>query len=135
MATIGVNLYTKHPNNLNHVHKDSKDLLSVIIMLGTDINGGETVFYDGENKNDIGKRAHVLNHSHGRCFIGCFDKTLDEGSIWTGHRAILLFIFHKLVFIHFVYNGTRFYEKHISSKNKKCKLIMTGVEFSPNKRL
>ena len=24
-----------------------------------------------------------------------FDKTLNEGSIWTGHRAFLLFIFHK----------------------------------------
>ena len=81
--------------NLNHVHKDSKDLLSVIIILVTDVNGGETVFYDGENMNDIGKRAHVLNHSHGRCFIGAFDKILYEVSIWTGHRAVLSFILHK----------------------------------------
>ena len=62
LATIGGNLYTRHPKNLNHVHKDSKDLLLVIIILGTDVNGGETVFYDGENMNDIGKRAHVLKH-------------------------------------------------------------------------
>ena len=62
LATIGGNLYTRHPKNLNRVHKDSKDLLSVIIILGTDVNGGETVFYDGENMNDIGKRAHVLKH-------------------------------------------------------------------------
>ena len=60
--------------NLNHVHKESKDLLSVIIILGTDVNGGETVFYDGENMNDIGKRVHVLNHSHGRCDIVSLDK-------------------------------------------------------------
>ena len=45
--TIGGNLYTRHANNLNHVHRDSKDLLSVIIILVTDVNGGETVFYDG----------------------------------------------------------------------------------------
>ena len=76
MANVGGNLYTRHTKNLNHVHKDSKDLLSVIIILGTDVHGGETVFYDGENMNDIGKRAHVLKHSHGRCVIGYFDKFL-----------------------------------------------------------
>ena len=44
LTTIGVHLYTRHVKNLNHVHKDSKDLLSVIIILGTDVNDGETVF-------------------------------------------------------------------------------------------
>ena len=44
LATIGGNLYTRHAKNLNHVHKDSKDLLYVIIILGTDVHGGETVF-------------------------------------------------------------------------------------------
>ena len=68
--------------------------------------------------NDIGKRANVLKHSHGRCVIGYFDKILHEGSIWTGHRAVLSFILHKSIFIHFVHNGTRFYEKYTSSKNK-----------------
>ena len=34
LANIGGNLYTRHANNINHVHKDSKDLLSVIIILG-----------------------------------------------------------------------------------------------------
>ena len=32
LATIGGNLYTRHPKSLNHVHKDSNDLLSVIII-------------------------------------------------------------------------------------------------------
>ena len=54
----------------------------MIIILGTDVNGGETVFNDGENMNDIGKIAHVLKHSHGRCIIGSLDKMLHEGSIW-----------------------------------------------------
>ena len=44
LETIGGNLYTRHVNNLNHIHKDSKDILSVIIILGTDVNGGEIVF-------------------------------------------------------------------------------------------
>ena len=44
LATIGGNLFTIHPNNLNHLQKDSNYLLSVIIILGTDVCGGETVF-------------------------------------------------------------------------------------------
>ena len=70
LATIGGNLYTRHAKNLNHVHKDSKDIMSVIIRLETDVHGGETVFFDGETLNDVGKRAHVLKHSHGMCVIG-----------------------------------------------------------------
>ena len=109
MATIGGNLYTSHADNLHHVHKDSNYLLSVIIILGTDVNGGEKYFYDGENMNEIGKRAHVLKHSHGRCAIGSFDKILHEGSIWTGHRAVISFILQKSIFPHFLHNGTRYY--------------------------
>ena len=67
----------------------------MIIILGTDVHGGETVFFDGENLNDVGKRAHVLKHSHGRCVIGSFDKILHEGSLWTGHRAVISFISDK----------------------------------------
>ena len=81
----------------------------MIIILGTDVNGGETFFYDGNIMKDIGKIAHVLKHSHERCFIVYFDKNLYEGSIWTGHRYILSFILHKSIFLHFVHNGTRFY--------------------------
>ena len=64
----------------------------MIIILGTDVIGGEAFFNDGENMNDIGKRTHVLKHAHGRSVIGSFVKILHEGSIWTGHRAVLLFI-------------------------------------------
>ena len=47
MAVIGGKLYRNHPKNLNHVNKDIKYLVSVIITLGKYISGGETVFYDG----------------------------------------------------------------------------------------
>ena len=119
MATIGGNLFTRHPKNLNHVQKESNDLLSVLIILGTNVHGGETVFYYGVNMHDIGKRAHVLKHSHGRCVVGPFDKILHEGSIWTGHRAVLYFILHKSIFLHFVHHGTIFYEKYITSEDRK----------------
>ena len=84
-----VYLCIRHTKNINNVHRYSNDLLSVIIILGTDVNGGETVFCYGDNMNDIGKRAHVMKHSHGRCFIGALDKNLREGSIWTGYKAVL----------------------------------------------
>ena len=73
MSIIGGNLFIQHQKNLNHVQKDSNDILSVIIILGTYVHGGETIFNDGERMNYIGKRAHVLKHSHGRCVVGGFD--------------------------------------------------------------
>ena len=69
--------------------------------------------------NGTGKRAHVLKHSHGRCVIDAFDKSLHEGLIWTGYRAVLSFILHKSIFIHFVHNGTIFYERYISPEKRK----------------
>ena len=76
-------------------------------------------FFDGETLNDVGKRAHVLKHSHGRCVIGSFDKILHEGSLWIGHRAVISFILHKSIFLHFVQCGTKFYEKYMSSQNQQ----------------
>ena len=119
LTTIVSNLFTKYQNILNHVHKNSNDILPVIIILRNNVHGGETVFYDGVNMNDIGKRAHVLKHSHGKCVVGAFDKYLHEVSIWTGHRSSLSFILHKSIFIYFVHHGTGFYEKYITSDHRK----------------
>ena len=46
LATFGGDLFTKHPKNINHIHKYSNDLLSVIIILGTNVHGGKTVLND-----------------------------------------------------------------------------------------
>ena len=48
-------------------------------------------FFYGMTMNDIGKRAHVLKHSHGRYMVGDFDKNLHEGYIWTKPRTVLSF--------------------------------------------
>ena len=40
LATIGGNLFTRHPKNLNCVHKESNNLMSVIIILVTNVHGG-----------------------------------------------------------------------------------------------
>ena len=44
LATIGGNLFTIHLKNLNRVHKDSNNILSVIIILGTNVHYGEMFF-------------------------------------------------------------------------------------------
>ena len=73
MAVIGGKLYRNHPKHLNHVHKDTKDLVSVIMTLGKYICGGDTVFYDGVKPSDFGSRAHILKHLHGRMVFGPFE--------------------------------------------------------------
>ena len=47
MAVIGGKIYSNHPKTMNRVHKDIKYLISIIIILGENISGGKTVFYDG----------------------------------------------------------------------------------------
>ena len=70
LHVIGSKLYSNQPKNLNHVHKYSKYLVSVIITLGGNISGGGTVFYDEEKTSDLGSRAHVLKHLNGIMVFG-----------------------------------------------------------------
>ena len=46
MAVIGGRIFSNHPKSMNGIYKDSRDLVSVIVPLGKNICGGETVFYD-----------------------------------------------------------------------------------------
>ena len=135
LATIGGNLFTRHTKNINHAYKDSKNLLSVIIILGTDVHCVVTVFNDEENMNDIGKISHVPKHSHGRCVVGPFDKILYKGSIWTGHRAILSLILHKSIFFTF-YIMVQYFMTNISHRMMERNIrMMMGVMFLQSKRL
>ena len=73
MAIIGGKIFSNNPKNMNHVHKDSKDLLSVIIILEIYIRGGDTVFYDGIKPSNLGSRSRALKHLHGRMIFGTFE--------------------------------------------------------------
>ena len=59
MDFIDGKLYSNHPKSLNRVHKYSKDMVYVIITVGKDISGGDTVFYDGVKTSDLWIRAHI----------------------------------------------------------------------------
>ena len=74
MTVVGGKLFSNHPKNMNYVYKDSKDLVSVIINLGGNISGGDTLFYDGVKTSHLGSRAHVLKHLNGRMIFGKFEK-------------------------------------------------------------
>ena len=74
MAFIGDELHSNHPKNLNHVHKDTKAMVSIIITVGKYISGGDTVFYDGVKTSDLVSRAHILKHLHGIMVFGPFEK-------------------------------------------------------------
>ena len=50
------------------------------------------MFYDGRRHTNLGKRAHVLKNKKGRIIIGPFERCFYEGSLWRGHRAVILFI-------------------------------------------
>ena len=54
MDVIGGRLFSNHPKHMNHVHNDSKYLVSVIITLGGYISGGDTVFNDVVKTSDLG---------------------------------------------------------------------------------
>ena len=103
--------------------------------MGTYVHCGEAVFYDEEKMNEIGKRAHVLKHSHGRYVVGAFDKILHDGSIWTGHRAVLYFILHRSIFIHFLHHGTIFYDRYIASDNKNKYINDDGSGVFPKQKV
>ena len=100
MAVIGGKIYSNHSKNLNYAHNYSKDLFSVIIIMGGGVSGGDTVFYDGVKTSDLGSRAHVLKHLHGRMIFGPFEK-IHEGTLWSGYRAVISFILAKQIFLHF----------------------------------
>ena len=78
------------------MHKDVKYLVSVIIKLGKDIIGGDTVFYDGVKSCDFGNIANILKNSHGRMVYGPFEKVFREGTLWSGYRYVISFILKKI---------------------------------------
>ena len=122
LAVIGGKLFSNQTKNINHVHRDIKDLVFVIINLVNNISGGYTVFYDRVKISDLGDRAHVLKHLHGRMVFDSFEKFFDEGSLWRGHIAVISLILTKQIFVHFYCHGV-FFNKQYINKTIKTKYL------------
>ena len=76
------------------------------------------MFYDGVKTSDLGSRAHILKHLYEIMIFGPFEKVFHEGTIWSGYRAVIPFIFTKQIFLHFFCHGDRFYYRYINSTSK-----------------
>ena len=46
IVVIGGKIYSNNPKNMNNVHKDSNELVSVIINMVTNVRGGDKLLYD-----------------------------------------------------------------------------------------
>ena len=77
---------------MNHVRKDTTELVYVIITMGTNIIGGGTVFYDRVKSSDLVNRAHPPKNLRGRLFFGTFEKYFHYSYPWRGLRAVTYFI-------------------------------------------
>ena len=90
---------------MNDAHRDINDT-----PVGNKVSGGENAF--------LWKKIEWLR-KNSACFktfiyIMCSDGIIyifHEGYICTGHRAVILFILPKSVFIHFVYYESNYYEE------------------------
>ena len=76
--------------NMNHVQKYSKNLVSVIINLGTNISEGDTVFYDRVKQTYLVKISHVLKHLHDRRIIGPFERLFHESFLERAQSSNIL---------------------------------------------
>ena len=109
VAVIGGRLFRNSPKNHKYVHKGKKDLLSVIITLGTNVSGRDKVFIDGVIMYNLVLRVHILKHFNGRCITGHSEKVFHKGNLWRGNGATISFILHRYIFLHIYHHRDVFY--------------------------
>ena len=83
------------------------------MTLGTNVSGGDTVFYDGIRAYNLGQQAHVFKHFNRICIAGLFETVLHKCTLWRGIKAVILFILHKTGFLLFYQHVDVFYNRYI----------------------
>ena len=66
--------------------------------------------------------------------VSAFNKILHEGSIWNGPIAVLSFILHKSIFLHFVHHSTNVYDKYINNYDRRKYIDDYGSGIFPKNR-
>ena len=110
IEVMGGRYFRNIPKNNNNVYKDEKELLLVIITLGTHISSVDTFFCDEVRIYNLGPRTHALNHLHGKCIPGPLEKVFHKITIWRGNSAVVSFILHIWIF-HLYHYGDVFYNR------------------------
>jgi hypothetical protein len=108
----------------NHIHVDKNDLCSLIIMLGKDIEGGSTRYYDGPNAENPGNIVHEEPFVHGKYQVGPYEATVHDGEPWKGRRGIISFYINRPMYQHFRKYGRLKYDAWLNG-NTDDKLIAT----------
>ena len=106
-------------NGNNHLHMDFHDLCSCIIMVGTNIKGGSTIYYNGVSVKEPGEIVHEEKHAHGKVQIFPFEVTPHKGSRWIGKRGIISFYVNLKIVEHFETYGSTLYKPWLRKFNKK----------------
>jgi len=80
-----------------HIHKDNRDVVSIILSLGNNVVGGNTIYYkDKSGQHEI---AHT-KFKHGQFQTGPFHDVYHGGQAWTGERGIFSFYLNKQILNH-----------------------------------
>ena len=129
-------------NGQNHFHRDKNDIVSVILMLGSnDVTGGRTMYFEDGEKNEMNP-THEEKMEHGKFQVGPFDIVNHLGTRWTNQRGIISFYIRRDVFQHFTMFGNKLFNmaigeselshrtdltrtcnmKHVRTKNKKKRM-------------
>ena len=71
-------------------HMDKDDFVTALFHVGDPSNGGETKYYTGLTSKSFVHIAKIISCEHGQLTIGCFDKILYYGELWSGicHRQV-----------------------------------------------
>ena len=95
-------------------HVDSGDYINVLISIGDCcVKGGETVYYDGLDKHQIGNKVISHKFLHGRVQIRYSYNQVYHGSTpWSGgYRGVMNFSLKKSMIHHFYKYGSRYYDQ------------------------
>ena len=80
-----------------HIHKDNRDVVSIILSLGNNVKGGDTIYYkDKSGQHEIARTIF----KHGQFQTGPFHDVYHGGQAWTGQRGIFSFYLNKQILNH-----------------------------------
>ena len=92
-------------------HVDPNDILTVIIHFGIVKEGGETVYYEGTEKN-AGKEIKKIPHKNGNIQIGCYNEILHAQAPYEGRRGSMILNLKETIINYFETYGQLAYEQY-----------------------
>ena len=92
-------------------HVDPNDILIVIVHLGDVKDGGETVYYKGDEKNP-GEVIKIIPHCNGNIQIGCYNKILHAQLPYEGRRCSMILNLKEPIVNYFKKYGSNAYNQY-----------------------